>query len=100
LIKYQLDQTHEYWVRKSNIKSLDTDPAITQEIENNTRGAQTGDREGILIYTDGASSGNPGPAGIGVVMRFGHMKKKYQNISAWQPTISLNLRPYRQDCWQ
>ena len=32
LIKYQLDQPHEYWVRKSNIKPLDSDPALTQEI--------------------------------------------------------------------
>jgi ribonuclease HI len=76
LIKYQLDQTHEYWVRKSNIKSLDSDSAITQEIENNTTVAQTGDKEGILIFTDGASSGNPGPAGIGVVMRFGKHEKE------------------------
>jgi ribonuclease HI len=76
LIKYQLDQTHEYWVRKSNIKSLDSDSAITQEIENNTTMAQTGDKEGILIFTDGASSGNPGPAGIGVVMRFGKYEKE------------------------
>ena len=76
LIKYQLDQTHEYWVRKSNIKSLDSDSAKTKEIENNTTMAQTGDKEGILIFTDGASSGNPGPAGIGVVMRFGKYEKE------------------------
>jgi ribonuclease HI len=76
LIKYQLDQTHEYWVRKSNIKSLDSDPATTQQIENNTAVFQTGDKEGILIFTDGASSGNPGPAGIGVVLRFGKYEKE------------------------
>ncbi len=76
LIKYQLDQTHEYWVRKSNIKSLDSDSAKTKEIEKNTTMAQTGDKEGILIFTDGASSGNPGPAGIGVVMRFGKYEKE------------------------
>jgi ribonuclease HI len=76
LIKYQLDQPHEYWVRKSNIKSLDSDPALTQEIQNDTTVAQTGDKEGILIFTDGASSGNPGPAGIGVVMRFGKYEKE------------------------
>lgn len=30
----------------------------------------------ILIYTDGAALGNPGPAGIGVVMRYGeHVKE-------------------------
>ena len=76
LIKYQLDQTHEYWVRKNNIKPLDSDPALTQEIKNDTTVDQTGDKEGILIFTDGASSGNPGPAGIGVVMRFGKYEKE------------------------
>ena len=76
LIKYQLDQTHEYWVRKNNIKPLDSDPALTQEIKNDTTMDQSGDKEGILIFTDGASSGNPGPAGIGVVMRFGKYQKE------------------------
>ena len=76
LIKYQLDQTHEFCVRKSTIKSLDADPALTQEIQNATTVAKTGDKEGILIFTDGASSGNPGPAGIGVVMRFGKYEKE------------------------
>ena len=76
LIKYQLNQTHEYWVRKSNIQALDPDPAITQKTESNSTVAQTGDKEGILIFTDGASSGNPGPAGIGVVMRFGKYEKE------------------------
>ena len=76
LIKYQLNQTHEYWVRKSNIKPLDSDPALTQEIPNNTTVSQTGNKEEILIFTDGASSGNPGPAGIGVAMRFGKHEKE------------------------
>ncbi|MEJ2727428.1 MAG: ribonuclease HI [Deltaproteobacteria bacterium] len=76
MIKYQLDQTHEYWVRKSNVKRLDSDVVSNQQIENNTTVSQTGDKEGILIYTDGASSGNPGPAGIGVVMRFGKYEKE------------------------
>jgi len=76
LIKYQLDQTHEYWVRKNNIKPLDCDPVLTQEIKNDTTVDQSGDKEGILIFTDGAASGNPGPAGIGVVMRFGKYQKE------------------------
>ena len=29
------------------------------------------DKDAIIIYTDGASSGNPGPSGIGVFMRYG-----------------------------
>jgi ribonuclease HI len=76
LIKYQLDQTHEYWVHKSNIKSLDSDPVKTQQLENNKTVSQTGNKEQILIFTDGASSGNPGPAGIGVVLRFGEHEKE------------------------
>ncbi|MGD2036328.1 MAG: ribonuclease H [Desulfobacterales bacterium] len=76
LIKYQLNQTHEYWVRKSNIKPLDSDVSATQQMENNTAVSQTGNKEEIRVYTDGASSGNPGPAGIGVVLRFGKYEKE------------------------
>ena len=76
LIKYQLDQTHEYWVRKSSVKPLDSDPVAVQKAGKNRPAAQNGDRERILIFTDGASSGNPGPAGIGVVLRFGSHKKE------------------------
>jgi ribonuclease HI len=50
--------------------------ATNQQIENNTAVTQNGNQKGILIYTDGASSGNPGPAGIGVVMRFGKYEKE------------------------
>ena len=76
LIKYQLDQAHEYWVRKGNIKALGSDPAELQQTENRPPIARGEDREGILIFTDGASSGNPGPAGIGVVMCFGEHEKE------------------------
>jgi ribonuclease HI len=76
LIKYQLNQSYEYWVHKSNIKPVDSDAAETQRIENDTAVSQTGNKEGILIFTDGASSGNPGPAGIGVVLRFGKYEKE------------------------
>ena len=76
LIKYQLDQTHEYWVRRSSIKPLESDQAEMQGNEKRQPLARADDREGILIFTDGASSGNPGPAGIGVVMRFGKHEKE------------------------
>ena len=76
LIKYQLDQSHEYWVRRSNIKPLDSDPALAQASPDNATVSQTGNKEEILIFTDGASSGNPGPAGIGVAMRFGKHEKE------------------------
>ena len=76
LIKYQLDQPHEYWVRKSNIKPLDTKPVKTQRSEKNTAARKPGGREEICIFSDGASSGNPGPSGIGVVLRFGEHEKE------------------------
>jgi len=34
------------------------------------------DEEPILLYTDGACSKNPGPAGAGVLMRFGKHEKR------------------------
>ncbi|MEA3417444.1 MAG: RNase H family protein, partial [Thermodesulfobacteriota bacterium] len=35
----------------------------------------------ISIYTDGASSGNPGPSGIGILLRFkDHEKEISRNI--------------------
>jgi len=84
LIKYQLNQEYEYRVHESNIHPLDSsvpksrykkpeagrtaskgDPA--DEHQNNS--PQNIDTDTILIYTDGASSGNPGPAGIGILLR-------------------------------
>jgi ribonuclease HI len=87
LIKYQLDQEHEYWVRKEAVKPID--PARlrkkTRRNKSDHRSSLTGESENlhgpfpqktIVAYTDGASSGNPGPAGIGVVLRFGSQKKE------------------------
>ncbi|MGB0429436.1 MAG: ribonuclease HI [Bacteroidia bacterium] len=33
----------------------------------------------IEIYTDGAASGNPGPGGYGIVMRFGSYEKEFSD---------------------
>lgn len=87
LIKYQLDQEHEYWVRKEAVKPID--PARlrkkTRRNKSDHRSSLTGESEdlhgpfpqkAIAAYTDGASSGNPGPAGIGIVLRFGSQKKE------------------------
>jgi ribonuclease HI len=96
LIKYQLDQPHQYRVNADSIKPLDDDPghghpstaneppqpgrssprprprqkqlpADTQEVPS---------QDTICIYTDGACSGNPGPAGIGIILLYqGHRKE-------------------------
>jgi ribonuclease HI len=77
LIKYQLDQPHEYWVRTTNIKPIDADTVEeTRMPEKVTRATQTGGQKGVCVFTDGASSGNPGPSGIGVVLRYGKHQKE------------------------
>ena len=76
LIKYQLDQPHEYWVRTNNIRPIEADTIEITMPEKITRVAQAGNQKAVRIFTDGASSGNPGPSGIGVVLRFGKHEKE------------------------
>ena len=76
LIKYQLDQPHEYWVRTNNIRPIDADTIEVAMLEKITRVAQAGNQKAVRIFTDGASSGNPGPSGIGVVLQFGKHEKE------------------------
>ncbi len=97
LIKYQLEQPHEYRVHPAGIHPLDDPPErraaapLPGKKSGNSRRRRTttsrnaGDcadipeemrQNAIFIYTDGACSGNPGPAGIGVVMCYkGHRKE-------------------------
>ncbi len=92
LIKYQLEQDYEYWVNKASVVPLDSPPQPNprgkgaqegkKPSEKNNRRTRTEPSEEkagadtICIYTDGASSGNPGPSGIGVVLRFGAHEKE------------------------
>lgn len=95
LIKYQRDQTHEYWVKPESVQDIKeeeehpapslgvikktkpprprkkADPNPVHHGESNPTNALDNEKDAIVIYTDGASSGNPGPSGIGVIMRFG-----------------------------
>ena len=98
LIKYQLDQPHQYRVHPEKIFLLDdeaSEPGAAQPSPRKKTGtharkrtADSPDIDGteiltddlqhnaIIIHTDGACSGNPGPAGIGVVMCYkGHRKE-------------------------
>jgi ribonuclease HI len=94
LIKYQKEQDYEYRVREADLLSLDTEPGEStakprrkpKEIRKTT-GPSMGPPDPkdpadcICIYTDGASSGNPGPSGIGVLLRYrGHEKEISRNI--------------------
>jgi ribonuclease HI len=94
LIRYQLDQDYEYWVLSKNIKPIDslqregkiervkksTEKTSKQKTTKTTSETETAVEtfcdDAVHVYTDGASAGNPGPSGIGVVLRFGKHKKE------------------------
>ena len=96
LIKYQLEQDYEYWVKKESVRPLGSvpkdsapkkekpqkkarvqkQPSVKTEKATWTKPAVEPGANTICIFTDGASSGNPGPAGIGVLMRFGAHEKE------------------------
>ena len=89
LIKYQLNQDYEYWVRQKSVRPLDdlqteiqdsdkkptrkkkSEPSAEMRIANENMSDTT-----VCVYTDGASSGNPGPSGIGVLLRYGEYEKE------------------------
>lgn len=100
LIKYQQKQDYEYWVNPENISPLDSagtdkmqpepDPEPPRPPGNDT-GNHPGDdlpSTGVIIYTDGASSGNPGPSGIGIVLQYGRHTKE---ISRYIGTATNNV---------
>ncbi|MEW5908334.1 MAG: ribonuclease H [Thermodesulfobacteriota bacterium] len=100
-IKYQLDQEHEYWVHPIGISPIphegapseDTDSPDPNIVRNRypsgLKGKEkTESEEAIHIYADGASSGNPGPAGIGVLIRY---KDREKEISKSLGTATNNV---------
>jgi ribonuclease HI len=79
-IRYRLeDEEREYRVNPANLLCLD-DPAPEPEPAPPDRKASTENaripENAVVIYTDGASSGNPGPSGIGVVLRWGEHERE------------------------
>lgn len=92
LIKYQIKQDYEYWVNKNNVRPLDSPPTKSlQRSKGRSHHQKSGQgkyaadkiswdeaecKEKICLFTDGASSGNPGPSGIGVLMRYGEHTKE------------------------
>ena len=92
LIKFQMKQDYEYWVNKKNVRPLDSPPTKSlHQNKNKSRNTnfkkrkkaadrsswdETEYKDKICLFTDGASSGNPGPSGIGVQLRYGeHVKE-------------------------
>ena len=92
LIKYQIKQDYEYWVNQKNVRPLESPPTNSlQRTKNKSRnkkfrkgkkaadktlGAEIEYKDKICLFTDGASSGNPGPSGIGVLLRYGDHEKE------------------------
>lgn len=76
LIKYQLDQDHEYWVNPANVRPTNEKTEVhtvqkhTPAEDSSEQTSQLPNDNAVHIYTDGASSGNPGPAGIGIFMEY------------------------------
>ncbi len=102
LIKYQLDQPYEYWVHASNVRPLsETGPPEEKKASRRvprrprrrpSEAAVPDARDlndgAIHVFTDGASSGNPGPAGIGVVLRH---RDRVREISAYIGRATNNV---------
>ncbi len=89
LIKYNLKQDYEYKVKyeslkpedqaipakKKTLKNKDSKSTSNQSIPELEPGADLPENC-IRIYTDGASSGNPGPSGIGILLIYGEKRKE------------------------
>ncbi len=89
LIKYNLNQDYEYWVHEKSVADIDPKqlkrkfpgkkkPRHRKKTSSQAASIHAAARQqdAVVIFTDGASSGNPGPAGIGVVMRHGEHEKE------------------------
>ncbi len=92
LIKYNLKQDYEYRVKPESLKTADPEnlvkktdkPSKTSAKEKSASKKPVEQKDtishhtpGIIhIFTDGASSGNPGPSGIGVFLRYNEHEKK------------------------
>lgn len=80
-VRYRLGARKSYKAAPDNIVDLGSDIISDQEMGGSSAAAATSkaalreepkepaDENTIVIYTDGACSGNPGPAGIGVFMQ-------------------------------
>ena len=91
LIKYQLEQDYEYWVKQGSVAALASEVPETRRFSRKKRGSDVSEpgtpkkskaldeeslADKICVFTDGASSGNPGPSGIGVVLHYGEHEKE------------------------
>jgi ribonuclease HI len=90
-IRYRREEEREYRVNPENLSPLDapeSEPEKRPAPRKPAAAAPTVDDRTLVIYTDGASSGNPGPAGIGVVLQWGGRERE---ISRYIGTATNNI---------
>ena len=98
-IKYNLDQDYEYRIKVDGLKpenqavparkkKKDSKKTAGQKDKSLTNPEQDLPENCIRIYTDGASSGNPGPSGIGVLLLY---KENRKEISEYIGTATNNI---------
>ena len=80
-IRYNLKHDYEYWIKKESLKPEDQAlPAGSKKKKIKKKQAPSPEKglpeNCIRVYTDGASSGNPGPSGIGVLLLYQENQKK------------------------
>lgn len=90
LIKYQLNQDYEYWVSPDHVSDIGsvelqpqkkTSPSPVKRKKNKSSPKQPPEplnipeQGAVTVFTDGASSGNPGPSGIGIFMEYGRHQR-------------------------
>ncbi len=79
---YKPDDSRVYAISAANVRPLDDPPpkpkkSRVAETKKTTETVSTApDSKAIVVYTDGACSGNPGPAGSGVVLLWGEHRKE------------------------
>ncbi|HIJ56994.1 MAG TPA: ribonuclease HI [Deltaproteobacteria bacterium] len=90
-LKYRLDQDYEYWVNPQHVNPLDEPNRVknSPKINKGSKQKKPAPRSkkmsqpvekppenAIALFTDGASSGNPGPAGVGVLFKYREHEKE------------------------
>jgi ribonuclease HI len=101
--RYKLEHDREYTAHESNLEPLPDSKPTTAEaaaiaaVATGTatrpprqapRKERAADAETVVIYTDGACSGNPGPAGSGVLLTY---KGKEKEISHYIGIATNNI---------
>jgi ribonuclease HI len=84
LIKYQINHDYEYYVSPEAVQPIDPNQLKKKKGKTASKKARVSSEivspipeDGVItIYTDGASSGNPGPSGIGIYFRYGAKEKE------------------------